>query len=327
MKKFFESLIAKIGLATITLQIIVMGVFGAYYINRFSQEVEKRIEAQVQIPGNLMNNGLLSYEAVAQRDVMADIISDNIVDAMVVGFNKTVFHSMNFSDVGKNIEDIPRVNKKLFEGDPNDQIIAQEQDANGSYFVSITPIYSVVGKAPFLFAYIKVGTGELETQKTKLRLLFFLGSLLTAIATSVAAIGAFQFVVLSGIKKLTKASHSISDGHLDESVVKELPTQSNDEIGELSRSFAQMTVDLKKSRSAIEEYSKGLEQIVAKRTEELEKSKQELTSKVGELERLNKTMVGRELKMLELKNHIRDLESSPATESPSEPSGSNTPNQ
>jgi nitrogen-specific signal transduction histidine kinase len=48
------------------------------------------------------------------------------------------------------------------------------------------------------------------------------------------------------------------------------------------------------------EYAKGLEIEVAKRTKEL-------SDKIKELETLNKTMVGRELKMVELKKEIEEL--------------------
>jgi len=48
------------------------------------------------------------------------------------------------------------------------------------------------------------------------------------------------------------------------------------------------------------EYTKGLEVEVTERTKEL-------SDKIKELEALNKTMVGRELKMLELKKEIEDL--------------------
>ena len=48
------------------------------------------------------------------------------------------------------------------------------------------------------------------------------------------------------------------------------------------------------------EYTKGLEVEVAKRTAEL-------SDKIKDLDALNKTMVGRELKMVELKKEIEDL--------------------
>jgi len=45
-----------------------------------------------------------------------------------------------------------------------------------------------------------------------------------------------------------------------------------------------------------------------KAEEEIKKARDELQSKVEELERFNKLSVGRELKMIELKNRIKELE-------------------
>jgi len=46
--------------------------------------------------------------------------------------------------------------------------------------------------------------------------------------------------------------------------------QTEDEIGILSKAFNQMTVDSKKSREKIEEYSKTLKQKVVGRTKDLQ---------------------------------------------------------
>jgi len=58
--------------------------------------------------------------------------------------------------------------------------------------------------------------------------------------------------------------------------------------------------DKKNLEEKLAEYTKGLEIKVAERTEEL-------ANRVKELETLNKTMIGRELKMVELKKEIEDM--------------------
>lgn len=58
--------------------------------------------------------------------------------------------------------------------------------------------------------------------------------------------------------------------------------------------------DRKALEEKLKEYTEGLEGKVAERT-------QELNNRLKELELLNKSMVGRELKMVELKKEIKDL--------------------
>lgn len=110
--------------------------------------------------------------------------------------------------------------------------------------------------------------------------------------------------LLKPISYLQKGVMAVRGGNLEYKISK----VSNDELGDLAEAFNQMTTDIKESRKKLEEYSKSLEKQVAERTKELEKSKKELEVKVDELERFSKLSVGRELKMVELKKRIRELE-------------------
>ncbi len=64
--------------------------------------------------------------------------------------------------------------------------------------------------------------------------------------------------------------------------------------------------EIKKAEAEISELNKQLEQKVAERTQELE-------TKYAELEKMNRIFVGRELKMVELKEKIKKLESQQST--------------
>ena len=75
----------------------------------------------------------------------------------------------------------------------------------------------------------------------------------------------------------------------------------DDEVAVLAHSFNQMVSDLKTSRKELEKYSKDLEKEVEKRTEELNK-------RVEELEKINRIAIDRELRMIELKKRIKELE-------------------
>jgi diguanylate cyclase (GGDEF)-like protein len=77
--------------------------------------------------------------------------------------------------------------------------------------------------------------------------------------------------VSSPIKKLTRASNHVAEGHYDSVVGRghDLPVHRRDEIGTLARSFRQMA-------DKVEDMRSGLERTVAARTAELELANQQL---------------------------------------------------
>lgn len=82
----------------------------------------------------------------------------------------------------------------------------------------------------------------------------------------------FVTQIVKPIQQLTKGAHEIGSGNLD----YKLKIVSKNEIGNLASSFNQMAVSLKKSRSELYEYSRGLEEKVKERTEELTNANNEL---------------------------------------------------
>lgn len=132
-------------------------------------------------------------------------------------------------------------------------------------------------------------------------------------------------VVLRNIQKLKQGTVAIKSGHLD----YQIDLVSRDELGELATSFNNMagrlhtyTAELEKKvaerTTELEKERGSLERRVKERTAELEKIKVSLEQtvaertksvqeKLNEMERLNKHMIGRELKMAEMKKELEDL--------------------
>jgi PAS domain S-box-containing protein len=75
------------------------------------------------------------------------------------------------------------------------------------------------------------------------------------------------------LRKLHQGMEEITKGNLNYVVGTTFP----DEIGQLSRTFDGMTVNLKESKQQLEEYSKNLEKKVEEKTKDLSKSQKEFT--------------------------------------------------
>jgi methyl-accepting chemotaxis protein len=149
------------------------------------------------------------------------------------------------------------------------------------------PDWAVVVELPVQEAYQSV------TQGIIISALIMLLSLFLAIVAGTY----LSRRITKPIIRLRDASVKIGEGKLD----TQIEIVSKNEIGDLARAFSQMIEDLKKSRAKLEQYSKDLEKQVTERTKELK-------SKMDELERFNRLAVGRELRMIELKKRIKELE-------------------
>lgn len=86
---------------------------------------------------------------------------------------------------------------------------------------------------------------------------------------------------------------------MDESLLK-----GGDEISTLAKAFRSMASELRDLYSDLEEK-------VRTRTKDLKESEGKLTTKLNEVEKLNRLMIGRELKMADLKKELDKLQNSP----------------
>lgn len=120
--------------------------------------------------------------------------------------------------------------------------------------------------------------------------------------------------ILGPLNKLLEGMEKVRKGDLQAQV----KAKTGDEIEELANGFNQMVRDLQMAKEALEEEKKVLEIKVQARTrelrelnealeEEVKKRTKELRQRVEELEKFHNLTVGREMKMLELKEEIERL--------------------
>jgi nitrogen fixation/metabolism regulation signal transduction histidine kinase len=114
----------------------------------------------------------------------------------------------------------------------------------------------------------------------------------------------FSRKITNPIKKLTEGAKLIAFGNI-ESTLPEIKT--GDEIEELAIALEAMRKSITTQTKELLELKGSLEKKVEERTKEVAEAKQALEGKLGETERLNKVMIDRELKMVELKNELAKL--------------------
>lgn len=124
----------------------------------------------------------------------------------------------------------------------------------------------------------------------------------------------FLRVVIVPLTKLTAACEQVRKGNLDAKIENNHQT----EIGELIDTFNVMVAELKKSRTAMEEAKDILKIRVKARTRQLQEiidgqeatiraRTKELKEQIKELERFRRLTIDRELKMITLKEEIKNL--------------------
>jgi len=187
---------------------------------------------------------------------------------------------------GQNLKQLATIKEFIASGnaEPNENATISKgidgADAVSHYVPLGMPDWAVVVELPVLEAYDPViRTLELSAWGAGAGLLF-----------SIAAALWLSKRIIRPLLKLRDAVRHIGGGKLD---VK-IDISSVNEIGELAEDFNSMA-------SRLRMYTGELEAEVSERTSEL-------NQKVSELERMNKLMVGRELRMVELKEEIKRLQ-------------------
>jgi len=166
---------------------------------------------------------------------------------------------------------------------------------------------------------LKLGVSSAKASSSINQLLLIIALLSSSIiAAGVMSIYLFsRYLLLRPLERFVAATREISRGDLSQRV----EIQSRDELGDLALSFNKMTSELAKTKDKLSDHARQLENKVAERTAELEKTvnalkkttleaegaKKDLENKVAELQDFHDAAVGREIKMIELEKEIGRL--------------------
>jgi methyl-accepting chemotaxis protein len=247
-KGTFNRLSVRIGVLIIITETVVLFALGIFYIRKFTGEIEKRIEKQIQTPGLLMSKGVLRYESIENMETMASLVGANISECMIVGANGKIYYSLNATYRGKMRDDISLLSQfpELRQEIPI-PVFRSIDDGRSRSYLSISPLRLTDGK--FLgHLFILARADNVQKQKASIVLMFIFGTLICLILSSAVIIYVFQRFITSKIHNLIEVLSFIKEGHLK---IWDDPNQSSDEIGLLWTSINEVNEKLKEIVTAI----------------------------------------------------------------------------
>jgi methyl-accepting chemotaxis protein len=232
MYNFFNRLSYRIGSVIIVTEIVALFGLGIFYINRFSKEIEARVQKQIQTPAELMSNEVLKYESAENKATLESIVGDSINSCLAIGANGKIYYSLDKTLRDKSINDIPEIgNYREFNVELESPVFKKIYKNGDLYYESIAPIRFSDGK--FIgFLYIRAKAENVVKQKATITWLFIIGSLICVVITSLVIIFLFNRNISNKITVVTGRINDLSLGklHLSQSA-----DYSKDEIGDLQR--------------------------------------------------------------------------------------------
>jgi len=153
---FFKSLTFKIGLIIILVEIVALTLTGYVYTERFSEAVDRRVRERLQLPGALMAGGVLTFDAVSDRERLEGLVGQEIEAGAVVGIRRTVFYALDPAFEGQAVADLPQLNPAWFSGEVRQPFVETVVESGQTFLVSITPVISIDGATPAFFVYLEI---------------------------------------------------------------------------------------------------------------------------------------------------------------------------
>ncbi len=222
-----DSLLFKIGVYVVSIEIVIFIAIGAVLVNYFTSEQNNRFEKQLTSPSILMSNGQLRYEAAADNETLQKMVGDSVVDCMVIGANLKIYYSLNKAYNNKNVKDINSVYQfEEFNGEINEARFVEV----GDKIVGVAPLYFTNGK--FLgYFYIKSSTQNIQNARTNIIGLFTIGAIFAIAILSALLLFIFKKYIASRINSLVQTFEEFEKGNLVFESKEDI--KENDELGRL----------------------------------------------------------------------------------------------
>ncbi len=267
-KSIFNRLSFKIGSMIILTEIVILSLVSFIYAQRFSDQIDKRIEDRVQLVGSLVESSLVRLVSIRDAESLRLLVGEEVVDALIVDVkSQSVIFAFNNEYTGASIQDVSGIDNTWFDAEHPLKTLERTKEGDNNYMVSVTPLSDPVSGSTAYFLYIKTSTNKAEAEKANLIRLLILGSVGTVLGTFFVLFLSFRFMILTRIAEVLRILGLIEQGDLSARIAK---ITTHDEIGVLQSGVNSMASKREEAEQELTQLNQELEARVVDRTRELQ---------------------------------------------------------
>ena len=236
MKRVFRSMAFKLGLTIFLIAALSFTGLGIYYTRLFSQQIDEQLYAQARIPGRLMNQQILPYSAVRDRQALSDLIGEDVIYASVNRRDHRIHYCTEPSREGTYNNCVESTGTVQNVTSETLNILTQN---NAEYLHITTPLFANNQHLGEL--HIKIDTGRTVAKKKAVASTFFSGGLFCVLLITLAGVVLIRKLTIPRIKTAGRCLKAVSGGDFSARIID---ADSSDELGLLERGINTMIAQL-----------------------------------------------------------------------------------
>ncbi|MBN1916806.1 MAG: PAS domain S-box protein [Verrucomicrobia bacterium] len=245
MRRFVHSLAFKISFAIFMMETLVFVLLGFHYVGHYSRELDTQVRTKMQIPGTLMAEQALNYDAVRDRAALERLVGENVEQAFVVRPDGRLFYASDPALEGRYASAVLGAETDWKTDAATGQTRWFRRDGK-TYVSTLTPLHS--GDKLIGYLYLEVNTSRSAAEKRATAVSFALSSVVCVVLTTLA--GVFLVHTLTGwrIGQTVRCLRRVEAGDLGARLSSKTWA---DELGQLQRSINAMIAEVERRTDEI----------------------------------------------------------------------------
>lgn len=233
MNRRYTGLIARIATLVVIIEIVVFGLLGAFYSNRFSDIAEEQIHSRLRLIARMIGQDELPVSAVSAQRLIADFVGAPYESGVLVSGGGRVIVSLDPGLLGRTLDGIAPFDRDgLSLGDQSERLLTTDD-----HMTYVARIGSGAGDATLYTLYLTINIADLNAKKRSIALLGWELSGLFILISSLAILLVAQRLITRRLDASLAVLKQIEDGDLEARIAVSSP----DELGQLQLGINSMT--------------------------------------------------------------------------------------